>query len=352
MQDARLTPDPLDDGLRLRAQSVPVGVAVTFVIVAALSVWVATTWKLPGRALMAAFLVVAALTGLLVLLLPTERIVRSRWREPFFLGWSLANVGFITGLATVSGGTSSPATLVFFLTMVFSALSYPIASVVVVSASSLGAYVALAMLHRSSSLSGGMILVFATCLSLVAFMCIWQARLNARQARHLLRISRTDPLTGCLNRLGFTERFAGDVTGNGLVLLDLVGFKAVNDTLGHPAGDELLVWVARTLRALVREGDSVARLGGDEFALILPGLDLSGAEAVATRTRSALAERIQSTTGVAAAPGRRLRGRRARARRRRPPLRRAARRSQLGGSRVDSDEIDNRLAQSVLVFIR
>jgi diguanylate cyclase (GGDEF)-like protein len=302
MQDVRRTPDPLDDGLRLRAQSVPVGVFVTFTIVSALSVWVATTWRLPGRGVMAAFLVVAALTGLLVLFLPTDRIIRSRWREPFFASWSLANVVFITALAAVSGGTRSPATLVYFLTMVFAALSYPFALVALVSASSLLGYVSLAVLHQSSTLGPGMIIVFATCLALVAFMCIWQARLNARQAQHLLRISRTDPLTGCLNRLGFAERFTGDVAGTGLVLLDLVGFKAVNDTLGHPAGDELLVWVARTLRALVREDDSVARLGGDEFALILPGLDLAGTEAVATRTRSALAERVQATTGVAAAP--------------------------------------------------
>jgi diguanylate cyclase (GGDEF)-like protein len=297
--------DPLDDGLRLRAQSVPIGVFVTFAIVAALAVWVATTWDEPGRALMAAFLVVAALTGLLVMLLPHERIVRSRWREPFFVSWSMANIGFITALAGVSGGTRSPATLVFFLTMVFSALSYPFALVVLVSVSSLGAYVSLALLHSTGSvatLRPASILVFATCLALVAFMCIWQARLNARRTAYLLQISRTDPLTGCLNRLGFTERFSGEVTGTGLVLFDLVGFKAVNDTFGHPAGDELLVWVARTLQALVRADDAVARLGGDEFALILPGMDLAGAEAVAARTRSALAERVHATTGVAAAP--------------------------------------------------
>jgi len=310
MQGAR-TPDPLDDGLRLRAQSVPLGVFVTFVIVAVLAVWVATTWHEPRRALMAGLLVVAAVTGMLVILMPYERIVRSRWREPFFVSWSMANVAFITALAAASGGTGSPATLVFFLTMVFSALSYPIALVVLVSVSSVGAYVGLALLQPSmgatSALRPATILVFATCLALVAFMCIWQARQNARQAQHLMRISRTDPLTGSLNRLGFAERFAADLSASqgrvALVLFDLVGFKAVNDTFGHPAGDELLVWVAHTLRGLVRDGDAVARLGGDEFALILPGMDLGGAEGVAARTRLALAERVQATSGTAAAPG-------------------------------------------------
>ena len=195
--------------------------------------------------------------------------------------------------------------------MVFSALSYPIALVVLVSVSSVGAYVGLAVLQPStgamSALRPATFLVFATCLALVAFMCIWQARQNARQAQHLMRISRTDPLTGSLNRLGFAERFAADLSASqgrvALVLFDLVGFKAVNDTFGHPAGDELLVWVAHTLRGLVRDGDAVARLGGDEFALILPGLDLGGAEGVAARTRLALAERVQATSGTAAAPG-------------------------------------------------
>ena len=187
-----MTLDPLDDGL-LRAQSVPVGVVVTFTIVAALSVWVAATWDEPGRGLMASFLVVAALTGLVVIVLPTERIVRSRWREWFFVSWSMANVGFITALAAVSGGTRSPATLVYFLTMVFAALSYPFALVVLVSLSSLGAYISLALLYQSATLSPAMILVFATCLALVAFMCIWQARLNTRRTEHLMRISRTDP---------------------------------------------------------------------------------------------------------------------------------------------------------------
>src|SRR4051794_6843737 len=305
MQDARVTHDPLGDGLRLRAQSVPIGVVVTFVTVAVLSVWVATTWHEPGRALMAALLVVAALTGVLVMLLPHERIVRSRWREPFFVSWSAANIGFITAVAAVSGGTRSPATLVYFLTMVFSALSYPFALVVLVSASSVVAYVSLALLQPmsgSAALRPATILVFATCLALVALMCIWQARLNARRTAHLERISRSDPLTGCLNRLGFAERFEGEAAGTGLVLFDLVGFKAVNDTFGHPAGDELLVWVAHTLQALVRADDAVARLGGDEFALILPGMDHAGAEAVAARTRAALAKRVQVTSGVAAAP--------------------------------------------------
>ncbi len=84
-----------------------------------------------------------------------------------------------------------------------------------------------------------------------------------------------DPLTGLGNRLALGLRAAelsrAAEAHAALVLLDLDGFKAVNDTLGHQAGDELLVQVARTLETLVRPDDLVARLGGDEFALLLGG---------------------------------------------------------------------------------
>nr|WP_237519484.1 GGDEF domain-containing protein [Streptomyces sp. HUCO-GS316] len=87
-----------------------------------------------------------------------------------------------------------------------------------------------------------------------------------------------DPLTGLANRALLNERLESALTrctatsAAGLLMLDLDGFKDVNDTLGHPAGDELLVDVARRLTARVREQDLVARLGGDEFALLVDGV--------------------------------------------------------------------------------
>ncbi|NIZ92207.1 putative bifunctional diguanylate cyclase/phosphodiesterase [Kineococcus rubinsiae] len=87
------------------------------------------------------------------------------------------------------------------------------------------------------------------------------------------RQSLTDPLTGLGNRLALAEAAAPLLAAGtpvGLLLLDLDGFSAVNDTLGHAAGDELLVQVADALRAGTGPTGTVTRLGGDEFAVLAP----------------------------------------------------------------------------------
>lgn len=85
----------------------------------------------------------------------------------------------------------------------------------------------------------------------------------------------TDPLTGLRNRRALDGALAAALTAGvpfGLMHLDLDGFKAVNDSLGHAAGDHVLEQVARILRRETRPGDTVARLGGDEFVILLPGM--------------------------------------------------------------------------------
>jgi diguanylate cyclase (GGDEF)-like protein len=98
-----------------------------------------------------------------------------------------------------------------------------------------------------------------------------------------------DPLTGLPNRALFMEqlkhalaRARRKATPVSVLYLDLDGFKAVNDTLGHEAGDEVLVDVAERLRLALREADMVARLGGDEFGIVLEE-ELQGATVTAQR---------------------------------------------------------------------
>lgn len=85
----------------------------------------------------------------------------------------------------------------------------------------------------------------------------------------------TDGLTQLLNRHGFNEKLAQAAadkrTSYAVFYMDMNGFKAVNDTYGHDAGDELLILAARAFENCVRAQDSVARLGGDEFAVLAPG---------------------------------------------------------------------------------
>ncbi|BCJ46033.1 hypothetical protein GCM10010168_49810 [Actinoplanes ianthinogenes] len=101
-----------------------------------------------------------------------------------------------------------------------------------------------------------------------------------------------DPLTGLPNRRMFHERLTDAVRVPAdrrddqvaVMIIDLDGFKAVNDTLGHQAGDQLLQEAGHRLRAGIRDGDLAARLGGDEFAVLLPGVtDLATAVEVAER---------------------------------------------------------------------
>ena len=116
--------------------------------------------------------------------------------------------------------------------------------------------------------------------------------------RVLERRATTDELTGLVNRREF-ERLAeemllaADRFENGIcvMLIDLNGFKQINDTLGHQFGDLVLKAVAERLRAAVRDTDVVARWGGDEFVILLPGVeDGTGVRAAAERIGRSLAE--------------------------------------------------------------
>jgi diguanylate cyclase (GGDEF)-like protein len=111
------------------------------------------------------------------------------------------------------------------------------------------------------------------------------------------RMSERDPLTGVLNRRGLSRalereaarriRYGGDLS---VLLADVDHFKAINDTYGHAAGDEVLKAVARTIAEASREADSVARYGGDEFLVLMPSTGPEDAEIARTRIAELLAQ--------------------------------------------------------------
>ncbi|MCM4076627.1 putative bifunctional diguanylate cyclase/phosphodiesterase [Paractinoplanes hotanensis] len=117
----------------------------------------------------------------------------------------------------------------------------------------------------------------------------------------------TDGLTGLANRTHFTDQLQQHLEAGrspSVLLIDLDDFKTVNDTMGHAAGDALLVEVAERLRATVRADDLVSRLGGDEFTILLPGTGSEDARRIADELQSVLAGHTRASIGVAwARPG-------------------------------------------------
>ena len=115
--------------------------------------------------------------------------------------------------------------------------------------------------------------------------------------RQLHDLALTDPLTGLWNRRAFTDRLAqaharacrhaGTV---GVLFADVDAFKAINDTYGHAAGDEILVEIAQRLQAQFRGEDTVGRLGGDEFAVVCEGISAPDVPLLARRVQLALAD--------------------------------------------------------------
>jgi diguanylate cyclase (GGDEF)-like protein len=302
------TGQPEVDGsdLGVRLASIPAGVLVTLIVCAAAGFDVAFYAEPSRRLVLAVILVVAVVAAVGMMFVPWDRIVRSKWREPAFLAWSLSNVLTITVFGLFNDSPNSALSLLFFVPIVFVSTSYPLQSVVIVSAASIFGFLGVAV-HAGSTTD--FVLMFAAVLGSTALMGAWQARNQQRVREELARMSRTDWLTGCLNRRGFEEgankAVESAAAGGGslaVVLVDLDGFKQVNDTAGHAAGDMVLRRTADRLTATARPGDLIGRLGGDEFAILLHRVSAEDAALAAERFESALADIIRASVGVAVLP--------------------------------------------------
>lgn len=121
----------------------------------------------------------------------------------------------------------------------------------------------------------------------------------------LHRLAHLDPLTGLPNRMAFEAALRSTIKQAqrhhepfSLLFMDLNGFKSVNDTHGHPAGDELIVRISERLQATLRDGDTVARLGGDEFVVIARQTSGDQARLLAQRLAATIRQPVELSLAV------------------------------------------------------
>jgi diguanylate cyclase (GGDEF)-like protein len=137
---------------------------------------------------------------------------------------------------------------------------------------------------------------------LAALILFWS---RDERMRELQRQANQDSLTGLKNRRRFEEDLRVEMArshregrGGALLMLDLDNFKRVNDTLGHPIGDQVIEEIAGVLRKRTRETDVLARVGGDEFAIVLPHCGPEEAHSVSKAIATAIREHVPAEDGV------------------------------------------------------
>jgi diguanylate cyclase (GGDEF)-like protein len=270
---------------------------VAFLFLASVAVVVALTGAWPETQA-AIFTLLAA--GMLLVVLFMDMIppaALGRWRRP---AEGIGAIVFLGLLMALSGGSSSPFLVGFFLVVAGTALSTegraPL-TVATVGAATIGLVGLLDVFDgpiEPESLAW--VGIGAVSLILLADIATAAAR-TQRQARdEALRASRFDSLTGLYNRTFFfttmeQEIRRSDRMGRGftMLMLDLDDLKPVNDTFGHQWGDRLLKAVADTIRQTVRFTDAAARYGGDEFVVLLPETDAAGGYVVGEKLRRDIA---------------------------------------------------------------
>lgn len=215
-------------------------------------------------------------------------------------------LGSASALILSQAGRHSELTLLLLIPVVGMATTGTAAQSALMLALMTGAVAGIADYHHDSGMGAVRSNLLWAGTGLIASMSSQGIRRRLATAEAQLAVlARTDPLTGIANRRGFLEGVAErrGRRGFALVFLDLDGFKHVNDTEGHSAGDELLRRAAGSLWGAVRAGDIVARLGGDEFVVFLADAGRAEAEVTAGRLEAAIAALGQGNDPVRASVG-------------------------------------------------
>jgi diguanylate cyclase (GGDEF)-like protein len=178
------TGDLPDHEVEARLASIKVGVWLSAIVCIGGAIYALTSWEQPNRSLILAAIGLGLLSVPVLLLLPLERIIRSRYREAFFLAWSVADVALVAACAGLDGGSQSPFMLLLVLPFLFASLSYPVGPIVFVGVTELVAFVILAYGVGGGLPFGGFGLFAALCIALLGGS---EARSQARRRRELAK---------------------------------------------------------------------------------------------------------------------------------------------------------------------
>jgi diguanylate cyclase (GGDEF)-like protein len=299
-----------DDRVAYWIRHVRNGVLLSEVAAAFVVVYVLLTDG-PNQPLVLAVAAAVMLTTPGVLLLPLPAMMRDARGPTMFYLWSLAATAVIVLATQLDGGAESPLDALLLLALGYMAVAYSPHGVVLMGVVMAGSYLVFVELpHRTTS--GAFFLAVMVAFTMICAMSSANSWAAYDRQVELIRtqetLAATDPLTGIPNRRAYLERVSTAVQAAAwghptvVCLVDLDGFKSVNDAGGHAAGDAMLRRVASALGGAVRETDTVARLGGDEFAVLADVTASFSGEMLAERLRAAVA-RVGGPAGVTASVG-------------------------------------------------
>lgn len=280
------------------------------VAIAALNalVYFASTPDAPRRSLLVALCGVALLVAV-VAAIGTARLVGGRWEMRWFVGFSAAVLIIIGAGAAADGGSSSPISVLLILPVVYASIAYPLAVVRWIAGIAQVTMLGLMVIGDDWTSAQWHRFVVLAIFNILAISSARNRASYQESGRELATRATHDDLTGCLNYGAFNGRLRAEVaravrSGRPFCLLiaDVDHFKEVNDSFGHPTGDDVLRDLSHALSRGTREADAIGRLGGDEFAILL--VDTDGTEGLAQAERlRALLQGIISPTPITVSIG-------------------------------------------------
>ncbi len=213
----------------------------------------------------------------------------------------LGALALATGLVWLTGGPTSPFVFVYHVIVVAAALTMRARLALAVGAFATLGYLAVVALDTAGSTTSSTALlgvgINIGSLWLLASLAGVYASADRRIRASVLELSQTDSLTGLLNRGRLFPTLEQEVqrtrrSGRGfcVLMVDLDGLKAINDSMGHLRGDDVLRSVSQAINRSIRNVDSAYRYGGDEFIVLLPETEFIGAYVVAEKIREGVEE--------------------------------------------------------------